>query len=220
MLKVSNTVLPSPDQWLAIIRGARNPMNSWNRADSVKTYSLPIEESESDLLFGESDVALLKRLSRAGADHGKFMRQIPILVDITAPLYWWKEFDQYKVGTTTDSCSTMHKITSKPFELEDFSLEDADADAETVDRETVASLLVEICEEYRQGYLDTGDKKYWRALIEVLPCAYNQTRTVSLNYAVLKNIYHARKDHKLSEWHTLCDWILDLPLADELILGE
>lgn len=213
MLKTTNTVLPSSEQWAAVIRGARNPLNSWGLSDSTDAY------------VGEKDLGLLTRLTNAGPDHGKFMRQIPVIVDISAPLYWWKEMDQYKVGTVTNSCSTMHKIHAKEFTLEDFSHEDLFAfDSKLAEPELlpieVIETLIRALNHYRDAFNETGERRYWRQMIQLLPTSYNQTRTVSLNYSVLKNIYHARKNHKLTEWHELCHWIETLPYAEELIIGD
>lgn len=188
------------------MRGARNPLNSWARCDS--SY----DESGAYIL-GENDLSLAGRLCRAGSDHRKFIRQILVCMDITAPLYWWKEFDTYKVGTVANSTSTMHKIHAKPFELSDFS----------TDHMTPTSLAefekwVAYLESVRLRYIETKDKADWYDLIQLLPTSYNQLRTVTLNYEVLANIYFARRTHKLDEWHTLCDAITELPYAKELIL--
>lgn len=187
------------------MRGARNPLNSWGRSDS--SYN-----EKGEYILGENDLSLAKRLCSAGTDHRKFIRQIMVSMDITAPLYWWKEFDTYKVGTVANSTSTMHKIHSKPFTLEDFS----------VDHMTEASLAefekwVAYLESVRLRYLETKGKADWYDLIQLLPTSYNQMRTVTMNYEVLANIYYARRGHKLAEWHTLCDAILSLPYARELI---
>ncbi len=189
------------------IRGARNPMNSWGKMDS--SY-----DESGNYVLGENDLDLARRLARAGSDHRKFIRQIFVSVDITAPLYWWKEFDTYKVGTVANSCSTMHKIHSKAFEREDFS-------CDRLDQGGLAMLdsLIEYLESERQKFCtDKSDRQSWHNMIQMLPSSYNQMRTVSLNYENLINIYYARKNHKLAEWHTLCDWIESLPYAKELIL--
>lgn len=201
--------------WEAAVRGARNPMNSWEKSDSNFIgfdghMAFPLSVPE----LGSNDLELLKRLRNAGTDHRKFMRQIFVSVDITAPLYWWKEMDQYKVGTTTDSCSTMHKIASKEFVLEDFSCEHLDGDY----REVMFAIL-DILNLARNAYLETKDKFFWWQMIQLLPSSYNQKRTWTANYEVLCNIYHARKNHKLDEWHTFCDAIANLPYAKELIVG-
>lgn len=202
MLKINKVVLPSAEQWEIVVEGARNPMNSWDRSDS----DFPI--------LGPNDLALLTKLARAGKDHRKYMRMIPVFVDITAPLYFWKEFDTYKVGTTANSTSTMHKIQSKEFSRDDFSHDHmSDFALASLDR-TIAEL-----EDRRQKFLETKDKSYWYDMIEILPTSYNQKRTVSLNYEVLSNIYHSRRNHKLDEWHTLCDFIETLPYS-HLITGE
>jgi len=190
------------------IRGARNPMNSWDKSDS--TY-----DDNGNYLLGANDLSLAIRLCRAGSDHRKFMRQIFVSVDITAPLYWWKEFDTYKVATTANSTSTMHKIHSKSFTEEDFS-----SDQLTGESRAFFNRMVEYLEQLRVLYNDTKDKKYWYDMIQLLPSGYNQLRTCTLNYETLTNIYHSRKSHKLNEWHDLCDWITELPYAKELIVKE
>ena len=188
------------------IRGARNPMNSWARMDSVT-------DEKGNFVFGANDLDLAKRLARAGSDHRKFLRQIFVSVDITAPLYWWKEFDTYKVGTVANSCSTMHKIHSKPFELDDFS-----HDRLTEDALDALGRLVDFLEAERRLFIENKEERsHWHNMIQLLPSSYNQMRTVTLNYENLIGIYYARKNHKLGEWHTLCDWIMSLPYADELI---
>ena len=188
------------------IRGARNPMNSWGRMDSEY-------DENGNYILGENDLDLAKRLARAGSDHRKFLRQIFVSVDITAPLYWWKEFDTYKVGTVANSCSTMHKIHTKPFERDDFSCDRLDDNA-------LAALdsLIAFLESERQRFCDNKeDRQPWHNMIQLLPSSYNQMRTVSMNYENLINMYYARKSHKLAEWHTYCDWIMSLPYAEELI---
>ena len=177
------------------------------------------DEDRHSFTMGEKDLSLLSQLSKAGTDHGKFLRMIPIYLDIVAPLYWWKEFDTYKVGTVANSCSTMHKIHAKRFERRDFSvehLENCDEQHWMVCMDNVISSL----NVAREKYLEIKDKKYWWQMIQLLPSSYNQRRTITLNYQVLKNIYFARKDHKLDEWHTFCDWIETLPYAKELILNK
>ena len=188
------------------IRGARNPLNSWARMDSY--YN-----EKGDFVLGENDLALAVKLARAGSDHRKYLRQIFVSMDITAPLYWWKEFDTYKVGTVANSTSTMHKIHAKEFSRDDFSIEKLTGRSiEAMDT------LIEVLEEERGKYLETKDKAHWLNMIQLLPTSYNQMRTVTLNYEVLINIYYARRSHKLSEWHVLCDEIKKLPYADKLIL--
>ena len=188
------------------IRGARNPLNSWARSDSYY-------DENGNYVLGENDIDLAKRLCAAGSDHRKFMRQILVCVDITAPMYWWKEFDTYKVATVANSTSTMHKIHSKEITREDFSCARMSDDA-------LACLdgIIAFLEGERVKYNDTKDKEHWHNIIQLLPTSYNQLRTVTLNYEVLINIYYARKSHKLAEWHTLCDAIENLPYAKELIL--
>lgn len=190
------------------IRGARNPMNSWNRSDS--RY-----DSDGNYILGENDLGLAIRLCRAGSDHRKFIRQILVSVDITAPLYWWKEFDTYKVATVANSTSTMHKIHSKPFEADDFS-NDHMSDA----AHGALNTLMEFLEQQRLKFVETKDKSYWYDIIQLLPESYNQKRTITMNYENLLNMYYARKNHKLDEWHTYCDWILSLPYTKELFLRE
>lgn len=213
MIKIENVVLPSDEQWLAVIRGMRNPLNSWKMSDT-KTVFDPWEE-EKEVIFGEKDLDLMERLRNSGASHRKFMRMIPVYVDITAPLYWWKEFDTYKVGTVANSCSTMHKIQAKKFTMDDFSTEHLDEMSLGV-----VESIIHVLNANRGLFRQTKDKKYWWQMIQLLPSSYNQKRTVLLNYEVLGNMYHDRKDHKLDEWReTWCEWIKGLPLS-ELITGE
>ncbi|MBR2466657.1 MAG: hypothetical protein IKB38_07015 [Clostridia bacterium] len=188
------------------IRGARNPLNSWDRMDS--SY-----DEKGNFILGPNDLSLAARLAKAGSDHRKFLRQIFVTMDITAPLYWWKEFDTYKVGTVANSCSTMHKIQAKEFVREDFSMERM-----TEDSARVMDSVIEFLESERKKYLETKDKAHWHNMIQLLPSSFNQMRTVTMNYEVLINIYYARKTHKLAEWHELCDVIAGLPYANELIL--
>ena len=188
------------------IRGARNPMNSWARMDSFY-------DEGGNFVLGENDLSLARRLAVAGSDHRKFLRQIMVSMDITAPLYWWKEFDTYKVGTVANSTSTMHKIQAKEFEREDFS-----CDRMTTDALSVLDALIVYLEGERVRFNETKDKSAWHNMIQLLPSSFNQLRTVTFNYEVLINIYYARRHHKLAEWHTLCDAIEKLPYAKELIL--
>lgn len=190
------------------IRGARNPLNSWARMDSYL-------DDEGNFVFGDNDIDLAKRLRKAGSDHRKFMRQIFVSCDITAPIYWWKEYDTYKVATVANSTSTMHKIHSKPFSIEDFS-----HDHLTDESLKAMNGMIEYLESVRLKYMETKDKKYWYDLIQLLPSSYNQMRTCTFNYETLINMYFARKNHKLEEWHTFCDWIESLPYAKELIIAE
>ena len=198
--------------WEEAIRGMRNPMNSWNNIDSkwdgfgeAHGYSI-----------GGNDLSLMKKLVNAGSDHSKFMRMITVYCDITAPLYWWKEYDTYKVGTVANSCSTMHKIHEKEFTLDDFSHEHLIDENENTWRWAFEASLVGL-NTARELFLETKDKKYWWQMIQLLPSSYNQKRTVQLNYAVLRNMYHARKNHKLDEWRAFCEWVETLPYAKELI---
>ena len=219
--------------WKAAIRGMRNPKNSWANSDSHKCPCAdwdgdcpmamnddePAKDCDPDkyhFCVGENDFRLMQTLAAAGQDHGKFLRMITVTLDIAAPLYWWKEFDTYKVGTVANSCSTMHKIHAKEFDVNDFShehVEELTGDDYNMSYDFLIR-TVDILNYYRKKFLETNDKKYWWQLIQLLPSSYNQRRTVQLNYAVLKNIYHARKDHKLDEWHTLCDWIESLPYSE------
>ena len=224
--------------WDHAIRGMRNPLNSWDKSDSQQKHeyvgSDPFSETEyitakKDYEIGPNDLDLMRRLRRSGTDHRKFMRMITVYCDISAPLYWWKEFDTYKVGTVANSCSTMHKITAKEFTVDDFSHEHMNVWSLNILKSTVERL-----NRFRNIYLYGGftydendnyvqfepkNKYIWWQLIQLLPSSYNQKRTVMLNYEVLANMYKSRKDHKLDEWHTLCDWIKDLPYS-ELITGE
>ena len=217
--------------WRAAIRGMRNPLNSWEKSDSANICLLRYNDDGCtkcgscmcDPLIGYNDMDLMKRLRNAGTDHRKFMRMLIVYVDITAPLYWWKEFDTYKIGTVANSCSTMHTIHKKEFTLDDFSCEhilDETFTGEVIPM-TLLEATIKCLNENRANYLSTKDKKYWWQMIQLLPTSYNQKRTVMLNYEVLANIYKSRKDHKLDEWHEFCDWIKkELPYSDLLITGE
>lgn len=242
--------------WEAAIRGMRNPMNSWDKSDSGICYKEVACHSCNEnrnncaynleydgFVIGDNDLDLMRRLCAAGSDHRKFMRMIAVSCDITAPLYWWKEFDTYKVGTVANSCSTMHKIQAKEFTLDDFSHEhleeNPDPDEVTLAPEKqyedyaddakslnfnyytvtlypkdLLEVIIEGLNKYRNKYVETKDKKYWWQMIQLLPSSYNQKRTVMLNYEVLTNIYNSRKNHKLDEWHDFCDWIKTLPYSD------
>ena len=225
MLKIEKFVLPSPEQWEIVMEGMRNPMNSWDRMDSyitnVEDYET-LETGDSKFIMGDNDYDLAKRLRNGGSVHAKYRRMMPVWVTLTAPLYWWKEFDTYKVGTVVNSCSTMHKIHAKEFTLEDFSCEHLkDSFGESHDCFSPLDILYDviimlnIC---REDYLKSKSKDDWDQMIQLLPSSYNQKRTVMLNYEVLANIYQSRKDHKLDEWHTFCHWIEELPYS-ELITG-
>ena len=204
MIKIERTSVMNLEN---AIRGARNPMNSWGKMDSVY-------DAEGNYILGENDLDLAKRLAKAGSDHRKFLRQIFVSVDITAPLYWWKEFDTYKVGTVANSCSTMHKIHTKAFERDDFSHDRLDESALNM-----LDALIDYLEEERQKFCeDKTNKQPWHNMIQMLPSSFNQMRTVTLNYENLISIYYARRHHKLAEWHTLCDWIETLPYANDIIL--
>lgn len=204
--------------WEATIRGMRNPMNSWDKSDS---FEFPPDE-DGILWIGSNDLKLMQSLIRAGTDHSKFMRMINVTMDITAPLYWWKEFDTYKVGTVANSCSTMHKIHSKEFTLDDFSHEHLLDETLTFNiiPTAIFNSLIDCLNENRRLYIETTDKKYWWQIIQLLPSSYNQKRTVQLNYQVLRNIYFSRRNHKLDEWHDFCSIIEELPYGKELICLE
>ena len=244
MIKLENTVLASPEQMEFIIEGMRNPMNSWEKSDSYSSYTFNIENKTAFKTFNlrEADHSLMQRLSNAGTDHRKYMRMMPVYARITAPLYWWKEFDTYKVGTVANSCSTMHKIQGKEFDRSDFSHEHipkgSDAYSDTWDMKTsnmflpiniqekiyfssedILDFTIQALNHYREKYLETKNKKYWWQMIQLLPSSYNQTRNVMMNYEVLANIYKSRKNHKLDEWREFCQWIENLPYS-ELIIGE
>lgn len=247
MLKIEHTEVVG---WSAAIRGMRNPMNSWMKIDSQTCTNcngcLPGQECErykNGTFIGPNDLDLMTRLRNAGTDHRKFMRMIVVYLDITAPLYWWKEFDTYKVGTVANSCSTMHKIADKEFEESDFSTEHLfDAESKDVEFPIIygeehspiwsLNMTIKMLNFYRKKYLETKTKPmkeeakraplikaYWWQMIQLLPSSYNQKRTVMLNYEVLANMYKSRRNHKLDEWHTFCDWIEELPYS-ELITGE
>lgn len=246
MLKIENIEVMG---WEAAIRGMRNPMNSWEKSDSgwdahipplelrnqvdwkrwAEHYKVVQDNGEHTYDIGPDDRDLMTRLRNAGTDHRKFMRMIAVYLDITAPLYWWKEFDTYKVGTVANSCSTMHKIAAKEFTRDDFSTEhiicDGKAEHQMLVENTYHNPLdamiftVDMLNFCREKYLETKDKKYWWQMIQLLPSSYNQKRTIMLNYEVLANIYKSRRHHKLDEWHTLCDWIEGLPYS-ELITGK
>ena len=196
------------------IRGARNPLNSWGRMDSAF-------DEDGNFVLGPNDMDLAKRLRKAGSDHRKYVRQIFVSVDITAPLYWWKEFDTYKVGTVANSCSTMHRIHEKEFTPDDFSCEHV-GDVPNCDPVyyTAMEYVISALNEARRCYIDTTDKKYWWQMIQLLPSSYNQKRTIQMNYEVLVGMYRGRKNHKLDEWHTLCDWIRELPYSEIITLED
>ena len=212
MIKIEKTDVYG---WESAIRGMRNPMNSWDKSDSewdfVEDPSLINPNDTVQWVIGENDLSLMKKLSNAGSDHSKFLRMINVTCDITAPLYWWKEYDTYKVGTVANSCSTMHKIHAKEFELADFSWEHLNERSIRVLEAVIDELNYN-----RNAFIETQDKSYWHQMIQLLPTSYEQKRTVQLNYAVLKNIYFARRNHKLDEWHVLCDWIEKLPYFKQI----
>ena len=224
MIKLENTVLPSPKQMQFVIEGMRNPMNSWDKSDSVKCYANEkcqgiCNENKIWLCVGDNDRSLMKSLANAGTDHRKFMRMMPVYVRITAPLYWWKEADTYKIGTVSNSCSTMHKIQEKEFTFDDFS-------REHIVCQTTLDYIIQELNCWRSRYiqydedetvginLSMSKKDIWWQMIQLLPSSYNQTRNVMLNYEVLTNIYKSRKHHKLDEWRDFCKWIESLPFSD------
>jgi hypothetical protein len=235
MLKIEKFVTPSPEQWEIIIEGARNPMNSW---DSMDSYSTQVCDYETDHLadyaffMGEKDHNLLERLAKGGHSHAKYRRMIPVWVTLTAPLYWWKEFDTYKVGTVRNSCSTMHKVHAKEFTLEDFSCDRLTYGVVAVrnpegfdEKSKIATNPLNVLKGdidslncLRLAYLETKDEDIWYNMIQLLPSSYNQKATVKLNYEVLAAMYKDRRNHKLDEWHRFCDWIEELPYS-ELITG-
>ena len=246
MLNIEKTVLPSPEQWEIIIEGMRNPLNSWDKMDSglcgnkIVNCEKP-QFCNVDYCIGKNDHKLMMQLAKGGAVHAKYRRMIPVFLTINAPLYWWKEFDTYKVGTVANSCSTMHKIHSKPIELSDFSMDDFYlGDESSLDLKDIFINVVADCEYLRNLYLIADKnaknedsfteaerkhfrrqaKRFWKGLIQILPSSYNQKRTVMLNYEVLVNIYHSRKNHKLDEWHVFCDWIRELPYSELITGGE
>ena len=215
MIKVTNIITPSYEQWMAAIKGMRNPMNSWDKIDSKENTCNNINcdncsEIYSQIELGKNDYDLMKRLTLAGTEHSKFLRMLPVMMDITAPLYWWKEFDTYKVGTVANSCSTMHKIADKEFTLDDFSVENLYEDV--IDRPFRD--IIDCLNFFRGLYIQNNDKDDWWQMIQLLPSSYNQKRTVFLNYAVLANMYHQRKGHKLDEWHDFCDMIEKFPYSE------
>ena len=224
MIKIENVEVVG---WEHAIRGMRNPMNSWDKSDSYSTFiedEQTMQTAKFEYFVGDKDYELMGRLAAACSDHRKFMRMIVVYADITAPLYWWKEYDTYKVGTVANSCSTMHKIHDKEFTLDDFSHEhllDVNLD--------VLNSIINGLNNMRYNYINfetlnthfhVAKKDYWCQMIQLLPSSYNQKRTVMLNYEVLKNMYHSRRNHKLDEWHTFCDFIEQLPYAKELICNE
>ncbi len=244
MLKIEKTVLPSPEQWEIIIEGMRNPMNSWDKMDSHHCseehcgcaecdkwmpYNELMVKCDQDFIIGENDHKLMTSLAKGGAVHAKYRRMIPVFLTINAPLYWWKEFDTYKVGTVANSCSTMHKIHAKEFTLDDFSHDHLISEGVAILSDTIDALngardsYLGFDDYWPEGELDneiTCKKDVWWQIIQLLPTSYNQKRTVMLNYEVLVNIYHSRKNHKLDEWHVFCDWIEKLPYSEIITGGD
>ena len=228
MIKIENVVLPSAQQWEAVIRGMRNPMNSWDKMDSEITFNdnpAVLEDAYPLFCMGEADHELAQKLADSGSVHAKYRRMIPVYLDITAPLYFWKEFVTYKVGTVSNSCSTMHKIHAKKFELSDFSCEHLFHNVNDtemwldIDFFNVLDNMIFYLNKARELYLETKDKQYWWQMIQLLPSSYNQRRTIFLNYEVLYSIYKDRRYHRLDEWRDFCKWIETLPYS-ELITGE
>ena len=237
MIKIENLVLPNAEQWESIIRGMRNPLNSWDKSDSRECYidscvgcyneyyERLSQGNEKDYVIGKNDADLMKRLNKAGTEHRKFMRMITVFMDITAPLYWWKEFDTYKVGTVANSCSTMHKIADKEFAIDDFSCEHLetisrfDEDGEEYKPYMLIKETIKCLNACRKIFLETKNKTDWWQMIQLLPSSYNQKRTIMLNYEVLASMYHQRKNHKLDEWREFCEWIKTFPCS-ELITGK
>ena len=234
MIKLEHTVLPSSDQMEFVIEGMRNPMNSWEKSDSVvcscnDSMCICCEENHTEqcsngFVLGDNDHSLMQRLSNAGTDHRKFMRMMPVFVRITAPLYWWKEADTYKIGTVANSCSTMHKIQEKEFTLDDFS-------HEHLVKTNLLDIIIDDLNSNRTIYNDYDNqsdefkakfskKDVWWQMIQLLPSSYNQTRNVMLNYEVLSNMYHSRKNHKLDEWREFCKWIENLPYSDLIVMED
>lgn len=212
MIKIENTEVYGFE---AAIRGMRNPMNSWDRSDSIFNAGV----DSNGFIAGDNDLKLMKQLAKAGPVHAKYRRMITVTCDITAPLYWWKEFDTYKVGTVRNSCSTMHKIADKAFTYDDFSTEHIGGVPNCDPLYCSAfETIIEVLNEARHCYLDTRDKAYWWQMIQLLPSSYNQRATVQFNYEVLAGMYYWRKDHKLDEWHTFCKWVESLPYS-EIITG-
>lgn len=220
MIKITNAEVFG---WDAAIRGMRNPMNSWDKSDSKHWHETIVGHEVERRVVGNADLTLMKRLVKAGSDHAKFMRMINVTMDVIAPLYWWSEYDTYKVGTVANSCSKMYKIADKEFTLEDFSHEHLTPAAIATIR-TVIERLNFARKEFLKGRKGSefgmpSAKEYWWDMIQLLPSSYNQKRTVQLNYAVLRNMYHARRNHKLDEWHDFCSWVETLPYAELITLG-
>lgn len=222
MLKIEKVVEPNGSIVEQVIRGMRNPMNSWLQSDSDLVYFYGEKDDEPRRVFyvdeyvkyfcGPKDTSLMRSLAHAGSSHRKFMRMIPVYCDVTAPLYWWKEMDTYRMGVEKNSCSTMHRIHAKAFELDDFS-----HDMLTPDSLGALQATVDFLNKQRERYLESKDKRDWYQLIQLLPSSYDQMRTMMFSYEALSKIWHERKDHKLNEWHTFCQWIETLPLAKEII---
>ena len=208
MLKIEKVVTPSWEQWEIVIEGMRNPKNSWDRIDS----KFDVRSSDTEIWLGGNDKKLMKTLVAGGPVHAKFRRMLPVFITLSAPLYWWKEADTYRVGVVRNSCSTMHKIQAKEFTLDDFSTENLNDYALQNLKQTI-----EVLNYNRERFLKTKDKEYWWQLIQLLPSSYNQKATIMVNYEVLYNMYMWRKNHKLDEWHTFCDMIETLPYANILI---
>lgn len=221
MIKIENVVTPSDEQWEAVVRGVRNPYASWEKSDGTWNQTWvwldedhQVVKKEEYYSVGDDNLKLMMKLSHAGDDHGKFLRMLPVICDITAPLTWWKQMSQYKIGTVTNSTSTMHCIQREEFSLDMF-------DTANIDDETMP-IMMDVVKELnrcRTMYNTTKDKRYWNSMINLLPESYHQKRTWSGNYQTLKHIYHARKNHRLRDWETFCAFIITLPLAEQLIVG-
>lgn len=221
MIKIEKTGVYG---WEAAIRGMRNAMNSWDKSDSYKTHienAETLQTADFEFFVGDADKELMLKLAKGGSVHAKYRRMINVTVDITAPLYWWKEFDTYKVGTVANSCSTMHKIHAKEFEWGDFSWEHlySPYDEKDLGSSELAHYILIALNRYRERFLEAKDKDDWHQMIQLLPSSYNQKRTIQFNYEVLCAMYHDRRNHKLDEWHVFCDWIENLPHSD-VIVGE
>lgn len=217
MLKIEKTVLPSPEQWEIVIEGMRNPMNSWDKMDSWFDYLTDgeIVSVEPSVKIGEADHKLMTSLNKGGTEHSKYRRMLPVWVTVNAPIYWWKEADTYTIGKVQNSCSTMHKIHAKEFTLADFSCENLCKNSMIALIKVIETLNLE-----RGNFLATKDKYAWWQMIQLLPSSYNQKRTLMVNYEVLAKMYRERKNHKLDEWHTFCDWIKTLPYSELITMEE
>ncbi len=222
MINILKTVTMSPEQYEIVIEGMRNSFNSWDKSDSYSSY---VEDPDTgvtvpfEFFIGDNDISRMTDLAIRGSSHSKYCRMMPVWVSLTAPLYWWKEMDTYKVGTVCNSCSTMHTVTAKEFDISDFSVENL-VDVDGTWALSSMNAVINSLNRSRTLYLETKKREYWDNIIQLLPSSYNQKRTLMLNYEVLANIYRDRKNHKLAEWHTFCEWIESLPYANELIIRQ